>query len=204
MKGFMKWLGRILGSAATMILIIVLLPYASRVAQAVLPDLSGAHIKSAAILSQQLEQSARLETLQVTGEGVMTAEREALLIGTVSSVSVSYHYSGSYGVDLSRVQLKVEGSKLVFLLPQPEVLIDDITMDEVYRDGILDGAVRIGDKELQALLDEEKEKFREQYLRGENAPALREASEKAFLDTIAVWLSQTNSRFQYEFQWATE
>ena len=39
MKGFMRWLGRIAGSVISIVLIIVLLPYASRVTEVVMAAL---------------------------------------------------------------------------------------------------------------------------------------------------------------------
>ena len=127
---------------------------------------------------------------------------DALFLGTVSSVNATYAYTGSYGIDLSKVQLTVQGSKIIFRLPAPEVLRDDVTIIDIYRDGILDRAVRIGDKELQSLLDGERQQWRDQYLTGENAAALRDATIRAVQSTVVQWMSQTNSRLQYEFVWA--
>lgn len=202
MKSILKWLAGIAGTVITFVLITVLLPYAATLADWILPDISGSHVKSAAILSQQLQESARLETLLVNGDGVISAEREAAFIGTVSSISVTYRYTGSYGIDLRDVQLRVSGNQVVFVLPQPVLLSDSITMDEVYRDGILDGAVRFSDKELQDLLEAEKQKFRDQYLTGENVQALRDASVTAMEGTIAVWMSGINSRLNCSYEWA--
>lgn len=202
MKGILKWLGGIAGTVMTFVLVAVLLPYAATLADYLLPDISGSHVKNAAILSQHMQESARLETLLVDGEGVISAEREAAFVGTVSSISVTYRYTGSYGIDLKHVQLRISGNQVVFILPQPELLTDSITMDEVYRDGILDGAVRFSDKELQELLEAEKQKFREQYLTGENAQALRDATVAAMDSTIAVWMSGTDSRLAYSYEWA--
>ena len=202
MKGILKWLGRVLGTGLILVLVIVLTPYAAKLADRLLPDISGAAVKQAAILSQRMQDSARLETLVVSGEGAVSAGVDALFLGTVSSVNATYAYSGSYGIDLSKVQLQVQGSKIVFLLPAPELLSDDVAIVDIYRDGILDRAVRIGDKELQALLDAECVKWRDQYLTGENAPELRDASIRVLRSTIAQWMSQANSRLQYEFVWA--
>lgn len=202
MKGILKWLSGVLASAAVLLLVIVLTPYAAGFADVLLPDFSGSQISNAAILSQHLEESSRLETMQVTSEGVISSNINALIIGTVSTVNISYEYTGSYGIDLSKVQLQVRGSKLTFILPEPEVISDNITVLEIYRDGMLDRAVRLDDEDVQELLEKEREKNREQNLTGENAQALRISAEKALRDTVGVWLSQTNSRLEYSFQWA--
>ena len=198
MKAILKWFSGVVA----VVLVIVLTPYAARLADLLLPDISGTQIKHAAILSQQMQDSARLETLVVSGEGAINAEVDALFLGTVSSVNATYAYEGSYGIDLSKVQLTVQGSKIIFHLPAPEVLRDDVTIIDIYRDGILDRAVRIGDKELQSLLDGERQQWRDQYLTGENAAALRDATIRAVQSTVVQWMSQTNSRLQYEFVWA--
>ena len=202
MKTVLNWLGRIVGGGVTLVLVIVLTPWLTTAAQYVLPDISGAHVRSAAILSQQMQQSARLETLQVSGEGAINAEVEALFLGTVSSLNATYAYSGSFGIDLSRVQVEISGSRVTFVLPQPELIIDSISIIDIYRNGSHDRAVRTDDKELQQLLDAEKEKWRDQYLTGEHAPALQEASIAAFETTIAQWMSSTNARLTYDYRWA--
>ena len=137
LKGLAKWLGGIVGGALTVMLVIVLMPYAGSLADTLLPDVSGLYIRNAAILSQQLEESARLETLVVTGEGVMSASVDALFFGTVSTVNADYTYTGSYGIDLQKVEISLHGNQVVFTLPQPEVLADSIEYGEVYRDGWL-------------------------------------------------------------------
>lgn len=202
MKGALKWLGGIVGSAVTLVLVIVLMPYAGSLADTLLPDVSGLYIRNAAILSQQLEESARLETLVVTGEGVMSASVDALFFGTVSTLNADYTYTGSYGIDLEKVQLSLQGNRIIFTLPLPEVLADNIEFGQVYRDGWLDGAVRLDDKEVQELMTAEKEKWRQQYLTGEHAPELQQACLSAFERTILAWMSQANSRLTYEIRWA--
>ncbi|MBR3764742.1 MAG: DUF4230 domain-containing protein [Clostridia bacterium] len=203
LKGLAKWLGGIVGGALTVMLVIVLMPYAGSLADTLLPDVSGLYIRNAAILSQQLEESARLETLVVTGEGVMSASVDALFFGTVSTVNADYTYTGSYGIDLQKVEISLHGNQVVFTLPQPEVLADSIDYGEVYRDGFLDGAVRLDDKELHALFEAEKDKWRQQYLTGEHAPELQQACISAFERTILAWMSQANSRLTYTIRWAT-
>lgn len=202
MKSVLKWLGGVLAGAVTFVLIIVLTPYFSSIAEHILPDISGSHVRNAAILSQQMRESARLETMQVTGEGAISDEVEALFLGTVSTLNATYAYTGSYGVDLSRVQVQIQGSKVIFILPPPEVLVDNIEIIDIYRNGRYDEAVRVDDKGLQALLETERLKWREQYLTGENAAALQQATITAFEKTIAQWMTGVNGRLTCEFQWA--
>lgn len=202
MKSILKWVGRVCGGALSFILVIVLTPYASSLAQFILPDVTGAQVKNAAILSQQMRESARLETMTVEGEGAINAETQAAFLGTVSTLNATYTYHGSYGVDLSKVQVEVRGNKLTFILPQPELIRDDITLGEIYRSGAYDRAVRVDDNGLQSLLDEERTKWRDQYLTGEHAAELQTATITAFEKTIASWMSRINGRLEYDFRWA--
>ena len=204
MKSILKWIGRVVGGALSFILVIVLLPYVANLAQFVLPDVSGVQIKNAAILTQQMRKSARLETLVVEGEGAINAEIQAAFLGTVSTVNAKYTYAGSYGIDLSKVQVQVRGNKLTFILPAPELIRDDVTLGEIYRSGTFDRAIRIDDNELENLKDAERVKWRDTYLTGERADALKQASIEAFQETIATWMSRINGRLEYEFRWADD
>ena len=201
MKAILGWLGRVAAGALTLVLIIVLTPYASSLAGHILPT-PGTTIHSAAILSQNMQESARLETLVVTGEGTVAADVNALFFGTVSSVSVSYAYTGHYGIDLSQVQMQVRGNRITFILPPPICLSDKAEPIEIYRDGMLDGAVRIDDMGVHELIQGECTRWQQDYLTGEHAQELRDATIRTFDATVARWISQTNGRLEYEFVWA--
>ena len=202
MKAIVKWIGRILATVISFLLIIQLMPYARTLADYLLPDISGSHIKTSAILSQQMQEQAFLVTSTVTGEGVLSAERPAAFIGTVSELNVSYSYTGSFGIDLSKVEMRIRGNEVVFILPQPECLSDSSEMLEVHRSGSFDSAVEFSDMELQELREKAEQKCREQYLTGDKAQELRDVSEKVFNDTISAWMSEANSRLTYSYEWA--
>lgn len=202
MKGIVKWLAGIVGSALTLVLVIVLLPHAPGLLDRLLPGRSGVTVETAQVISERLKESARLETLRVVTDGVVTARVDAAFIGTVSSVDASYQYTGCYGIDLQKVEVRIQENRLVFTLPVPELLIDDIVVVEVSRDGFLDSAVRISDAELQELLDAEKLKYRDQYLTGDRMQELRTACVRAMEDTVYLWLSQMDASAVCEFVWA--
>ena len=61
----------------------MLLPYASRWASSILPDLGGAALNTSILLSHQMQESARLETATVEDEGVLNASTSAMFLGTV-------------------------------------------------------------------------------------------------------------------------
>lgn len=195
MKSVFRWLARTIGSAVTIVLVIVLFPHASRLAARLLPDESGAAIRVSAVLSSKLENSARLETLQVAETGVIAYEIKAALIGTVADVSIQYDYNASFGVDLQDVQLRIDGKELIFLLPEPELIQDALTpMDVVRNDFWYPG---FSDADYQKLLEDERLARRAHYLTGEGSAALWDATLKAFSDTIAAWMTEIDSSLTF-------
>ena len=195
MKSVFRWLARTIGSAVTIVLVIVLFPHVSRLAARLLPDESGAAIRVSAVLSSKLENSARLETLQVAETGVIAYEIKAALIGTVADVSIQYDYNASFGVDLQDVQLHIEGNELVFLLPEPELLQDALTPVNVARNDFWYPG--FSDADYQKLLEDERQTRRAHYLSGEGSAELWDATCKAFSDTIAAWMTEIDSSLTF-------
>ena len=118
MKALLRWLAKIVGSAITIVLVVVIFPYVSQLAAKLMPDESGAAIKASAILASRLENSARLETMKVEEEGVLNYDIQAALLGSVANINVSYLYEASFGIDLSKVTMQASGNEIVFLLLQ--------------------------------------------------------------------------------------
>ena len=195
MKALLRWLARTVGGALTIVLVIVLFPHVSRLAARLLPDEAGAAIRVSAVLSSKLENSARLETLQAAETGVIAYEIKAALIGKVADISIHYDYNASFGVDLQDVQLRIDGSELVFLLPEPELIQDSLTpMDVARNDFWYPG---FSDADYQKLLEDERLARRAHYLSGEGSAALWDATLKAFNETIAAWMIEIDSSLTY-------
>ena len=197
MKALLRWLGRTLGAALTLVLVIVLLPHASRFASSVLPDLSDTAVTASATLARNLQQSARLETTLAEEEGVLESSTNALFLGQVQQITVHYTYRASLGIDLSKVQVKLSGNTITLLLPEMEVLSDSLTPEEIRKD---DFWYPLTDERLQALLAQEQERCRAYYLE-EYAH-----SDQAWADAIAVlestvsqWITLGNDRFTIEY-----
>ena len=197
MKALLKWLGRTVGSALTLVLVIVLLPHASRLMNSILPDLSGAAVTVSATLARNLQQSARLETAIAEEEGVLESGTEALFLGPVQKVTVRYTYRASLGIDLSKVQVKIAGNTITLLLPEMEVLSDSLTPEEISKD---DFWYPLTEERLQTLLKQEQERCRAYYLE-EHAH-----TEKAWADTVAAlegtvsqWIALGNDRITIEY-----
>lgn len=134
MKRIGKWLLGLITSALTLVLVIVLLPYAAKWVARIMPDESAAAIRASVVLSQKLEQSAKLETLHVTEEGALNYEVKAAFLGTVASINADYTYEGSFGIDLQQVTMTRDGSVLTLTLPAPELLLDSLTPADITRD----------------------------------------------------------------------
>ena len=202
MKALLKWLGRTVGSALTLVLIIVLLPHASRLMNSILPDLSGAAVTVSATLARNLQQSARLETAIAEEEGVLESGTEALFLGQVQKVTVRYTYHASLGIDLRKVQVKVTGNTITLLLPDMEVLSDSLTPEEISKD---DFWYPLTEERLQTLLNQEQERCRAYYLE-EHAQ-----TEQAWADTVAAlestvsqWIALGNDRITIDYALQTQ
>lgn len=198
MKAFLRWLGKVIGSAVTLVLVIILFPYLSKVAAKVLPDESGAAIKASAILSSRMEESARLEVLRVEDEGVLNYDIQAAFVGSVANINVRYQYSGSFGVDLAKVEMLVSGNDLVIRLPEPEVLQDSLTPLETYRDDFWYPG--FSDADYANLLEQERQTRRNTYLTGEKADMLRQSAQMAFEKTIASWLKDVKGNLVIHYE----
>lgn len=202
MKAFFRWLAKVLGSALTIVLVIVLFPHVSKIAANLLPDESGAAIKASAILTSKLENSTRLETLKVEEEGVLNYDIQAALIGSVANINVSYNYDASFGIDLSKVTMVPSGNVITFTLPQAELLQDSLTPKEVYRDDYWFPG--FSDAEYEKLLQEERLARREVYLNGEQKDNLWNATVAAFEQTISAWLQSVNAGLSFNYIQAAE
>ena len=199
MKSFFRWLGKVIGSALTIILVIVLFPHISKLAARLMPDESGAAIKASAILAQRLESSARLETLKVQEEGVLNYNIQAALIGSVANINASYVYEASFGIDLSKVLLEPSGDQLLFILPEPELIQDNLTPKEVYRDDFWFPG--FSDSDYEKLMENERVARRDIYLNGEKLEQLMAATIAAFESTIQVWLQDVDAALSFQYEW---
>lgn len=202
MKRIMKWLGGIIGSALTVVLVLALLPHASRLMNALMPDEGAAAIKASAIISTRMEESARLETMHVENQGVFTYDVNALLLGKVATISADYTYTGSFGIDLSKVNMSISGRTITFTLPPCELIADSLTPGEIHRDSTW--YPYLDDNDVQKLLNDEKLLCREQYLTGEHAQAVNDSVIKAFDSTIAQWLGSIYGQVTIKYETAEQ
>ena len=196
MKRLLRYLARVAGTALTIVLIVVLLPYASRWASSILPDLGGAALNTSILLSHQMQQSARLETATVEDEGVLNASTSAMFLGTVQNVSIQYVYRASLGIDLRKVEIKVEGSTVTLLLPEIEILSDSLTPVQTVKD---DFWYPLTEERRQKLLQDELDKCRERCLTEYAASdEAWQSTVSALSDTVSAWVSTGGVTIRYE------
>lgn len=198
MKKFGRWAAKTLGVALAIVLAVILLPYASRLAGKLLPDLSDRAVTASVTLSQQMQQSARLETMLINEEGVVSSSTDALFIGTVQQVSVHYAYQASIGIDLRKVEVIPRGNTLTLVLPAFEVLTDSITPMTIDRE---DFWYPLTDDQLGKLLEDECLRCRSAYL--DEYALTDEAWDQACqaLDaTVAQWLGTAGAGLEILYQ----
>ncbi len=202
MKKVLRWFLKILGTALTALLVLALFPYATRFLARIMPDEGAAAIRASAVISQQLETAARLETLSVKEESVLDHKINAAFIGTVASVTVRYEYAASFGIDLKDVEMRVENGVLTIVLPPPALLSDSLTPLEAYRD--VAWYPYFDDNDYQRLLDTERAARRERYLTGEYTQQLWDATTQAFDETIAKWIGTLHGQLTIQYEMAEQ
>ena len=196
MKKLLRWLARVVATALTIVLIAVLLPYASRWASSILPDLGGAALNTSILLSHQMQESARLETATVEDEGVLNASTSAMFLGTVQNVSIQYVYRASLGIDLRKAEIKVEDSVVTLLLPEIEILSDSLTPVQTVKD---DFWYPLTEERRQKLLQDELDKCRERCLTEyATSDEAWQNTVSALSDTVSAWVSTGGVTIRYE------
>ena len=199
MKKTGKWLLTIISKALVVILVILLLPFTKQLFQLILPDITGEINAQSRILEQKLESSQRLEVTTVEEEGVLEAKTNVIIFGTVGTTTIRYRYTASLGIDLNEVVLTPDSDRIVFLLPEPLILNDGIEALKIDRKDFFSHAI---DKSTETLLDEQKQKCRNQYLTvPEHQEKIWTDTQKAFKETICKWLDPYGERhYRFEFR----
>ena len=194
------WFLSIVSRALVIVLVILFLLY-GRPLYRLLSGVTGQIRTQSAILEQKLESSQRLEVTSVDEEGTMTADTSVIILGTVGSTTIRYRYTASIGIDLSKVIMTADTDRIIFALPEPEVLNDGIEALEINRNNLFSKAI---EKSVETLMNEQKDKCRVQFLTEEQHSAkTREDAKKAFYDTVCQWLEGTGER-HYNFEIRTQ
>ena len=102
------------------------------------------------------------------------------------------------GIDLQKVKMQASGNEITFFLPEVEVLMDNLTPSEIYRDDFWYPG--FSDQDYEKLLETERLRCREKYLSGEYQEQLWQASLDAFEQTIASWLTSIHSQLVFHYE----
>ena len=197
MKKTGKWALSVISKALVIILVITLLPFARTWIRQLLPDATGEIRVQSMILEQKLESSKRLEVTTIDEEGILEAKTNVIILGTVGTTTIRYRYTASVGIDLSKVVMTPDSDRIIFELPDPEILNDGIEALEINKNNFFSKAV---EKSVETLLNEQKLKCREQYIsEKEHSDRAWEDIRKSFETTICQWLEQYGER-HYEFE----
>lgn len=197
MKKTGKWLLSLLSKALIIILVILLLPLARTLIRRIMPDAAGEIRVQSMILEQKLESSKRLEVTTIDEEGILEAKTNVVILGTVGSTTIRYRYTASVGIDLSKVVMTTDSDRIIFELPDPEILNDGIEALEINKNNFFSKAI---EKSAETLLNEQKLKCREQYItEKQHSERAWEDIRKSFEDTICQWLENFGER-HYEFE----
>ena len=201
MKKTGKWLLSLITKALIVILVIVLLPFARTIIRRIMPDASGEIRVQSNVLEQKLESSKRLEVTTVDEEGILEAKTNVIILGTVGSTTIRYRYTASVGIDLSKVVMTTDSDRIIFELPDPEVLNDGIEALEINKNNFFSKAI---EKSVETLLNEQKLKCREQYINEkQHSERAWEDIRKSFEETICQWLENYGER-HYEFEFVKQ
>lgn len=201
MKRAGKWLLSLIGKAIVITLVITLVLFSTGPLRDLLRNVKGEIEVQSSILKQKLESSKRLEVTTVDEEGTVEATTSVIIFGKVGSTVIRYRYTASMGIDLSKVIMDTESDRIVFLMPEPEIMNDGIEALEINQHNFFSKAI---EKSVEEILNEQRIRCREQYLKEtEYNDRNWEDTVKAFQDTICSWLEQYGER-HYDFEFIRE
>ena len=178
MKKSGKWVFSVFTKAIVIILVILLLPYARDFLQLIAPNVTGEILTQSKIIEQKLESSQRLEVTTVEEEGIIESKTNVIIFGTVGTTTIKYRYTASIGIDLKKVIMTPDGDRIIFHLPEADVLNDGIEAIEINRHNLFSKAI---EKSIEALLAEQRDKCRNQFIsEKEHSEKIRDDAIRAF------------------------
>ena len=198
MKRAGKWMLSLLSKAIVTALVIMIVMVAAGPLRDLIRNVKGEIRVQSSILKQKMESSKRLEVTTIDEEGTLEAKTSVIIFGTVGSTVIRYRYTASLGIDLSKVIMDSDSDRIVFILPEPEVLNDGIEALEINKHNLFSKAI---EKSVEEILNEQRIKCREQYMREkEYIHRSWDDTVKAFTDTVCSWLEQYGERhYQFDF-----
>ena len=201
MKRAGKWALSVITRAAVTALVIMIILFAAEPLRDLIRNVKGEIAVQSTILKQKMESSKRLEVTTVDEEGTVEATTSVIIFGKVGSTEIRDRYTASVGIDLSKVIMDTEADRIVFIMPEPEIMNDGIEALEINQHNFFSKAI---EKSVEEILNEQRMKCRDQYMNGtEYTDRNWDDTVKAFQDTICDWLEQYVER-HYEFEFIRE
>ncbi len=184
MKRFWKWIAGVAGTAAVILLVVVLFPYAKDLAG----NISGKTQINSVALKQKLASSERLETVRIEEEGTISAGTSVIILGEIGRTTMEYFYKTILGLDLSKVDFHISGNQIIFTLPDLEILNDSIEKGRETRNNFISFRV---DKDSEELLKEKQQELNYYFLTNPEKLAEEwEKTEKAFTESVGKWVQE--------------
>lgn len=186
----------LLAKALLVILIIFLLPHARTLWNRLFPDLTGEIRTQSVVLMQKLQSSSRLEVMTVEEEGETVFDTNVIVLGTVGRTAIRYRYTASVGIDFRKVKMQTTEDKIIFILPEPEILNDGIEAVSINKQNLFSYAI---DKKTETMLQEIRLKCRKEYLTNpEHMDKAWTFAIEAFEKSVCEWLDEFGER-HYQF-----
>ena len=146
-------------------------------------------------LTHEMEKAGELIAVRYTDTGIMTGTKDALWVGTVSTVTAPYLYEIGLGIKLNDVKLVIGDSELTVIVPQAQVLYDhfQVTGDIQKNDfwGLLN------EQRFQQIQDEQHAACRQSYL--DDPQCLEKAWEAACEQLETLFRQWTGENLQLRF-----
>lgn len=160
MKKAAKKIGKVLTLSAVIMVCAACWPYVQGYLSSLLAKLPFS--QSIQVISHEMRQVGKLTALEYTDQGVLTNTTDALLIGTVQTVSVPYQYDIALGIDLEQAQVEERDGRLTIYLPQAQMLLDSLTVTGESK--VSDFWGLLTQERYQAMLNAHQEELRSTYL----------------------------------------
>ena len=197
MKNTRNWILSVIIKVLVVLLVIVLFPYAKNLFRLNVPDATGEIRTQSRIIEQKLESSQRLEVTTVDEQGIMEADTNVIIFGTVGKTIIRYRYTASVGIELKDVIMTVDSDRIILSLPEIIILNDGIEALEVTRHNLFSKKI---EKSVETLLAEQRNKCREKYITDVlHSRKAKDDTVKAFNETICKWLEDFGER-HYEIE----
>lgn len=169
MKRLLKFPLRVVALALALILAATLFPYAQQWLSELLPQ--GKYERFSKQLTHKMEKAGELTAVRYSDTGMMEAQTNALLIGSVQRVKVPYAYEIGLGLSLADVRLTATDTELVAAIPEARMLYDSFQVTG--EPEVNDFWYRLTETRYQEMINEQAAACRSAYL--ENQQYLEEA-----------------------------